>query len=333
MRVFLVLCSVLLFGTLCLAQQRKSLEGTMSDRPLVHDPSIVPCGDTTYVFGTGHGVSQLFTTDMHTWHYGRQCLDTLPRWVYERLPRASMHVWAPDVIYYGGQWHMFYCCSAFGKNTSVIGHAVSPTLNQQSSAYGWKDRGMIVQSVPGRDYWNAIDPNIVVDYDGMPWMTFGSFWGGIKLVRLNYNLDGIAYPEEWYDLAVRHPKAKRMLENAIEAPYIFKHDGYYYLFVSIDYCCRGKESTYRVVVGRSQKVSGPYVDHNNVPMTEGGGLLVAEGDKKEWSAMGHCSVATVGGRDILALHAYDMQTGHSYLLTPQIEWDKDGWPKVVMSSK
>lgn len=310
------------------AQPRHPHKLQPTTTPWAHDPSIVPCGDTTYVFCTGMGIGQLYSTDMKAWHYGHPVLDTLPNWVYEKLPQATMHVWAPDVIYRKGEWHIFYCCSVFGKNTSVIGHAVNKTLNQESPAYKWEDRGMILQSVPGRDEWNAIDPNIVVDENDVPWMTFGSFWGGIKLVRLKDDLSGVAYPEEWRTLAVRFPKELRMKENAIEAPYIFKHDGWYYLFVSQDYCCQGLNSTYKVVVGRSKSVTGPFVDANEVKMTDGGGTLVAEGDKVKWQAMGHNSIATVKGQDRVAIHAYDIKDGRPILQTPLVEWDKDGWPHL-----
>jgi len=113
--------------------------------------------------------------------------------------------------------------------------------------YHWEDKGKLIQSFPGRDMWNAIDPNLVIDSAGTPWLTFGSFWEGIKLVRLNPDLVSIAQPEEWHTIAQR-PRDFSTPDTsagtaAIEAPFIFRHKGYYYLFVSYDYCCRAEKST------------------------------------------------------------------------------------------
>src|SRR5258708_38805097 len=121
-------------------------------------------------------------------------------------------------------------------------------------------------------------------------MVFGSFWNGIKIVKLDSTLTAIAQPERWYTVAARsrNPVLPDSVagDAAIEGPFIFKHDSYYYLFVSFDYCCRGEKSTYKVMVGRSEKVQGPYVDRDGVPMNLGGGSLVVEGNK-EWNGAGH----------------------------------------------
>src|SRR5699024_8750474 len=147
--------------------------------------------------------------------------------------------------------------SAFGKNTSAIGLAINQTLDEHRSDYHWEDQGIIVRSIPGRDMWNAIDPQLIIDEEGDPWLDFGSFWEGIKLVKLKSDLTGIAQPESWFTIASR----KRTFgisdtlpgDAAIEAPYIFYYKGYYYLFVSYDYCCRGSNSNYKIMVGRSKK--------------------------------------------------------------------------------
>ena len=112
----------------------------------------------------------------------------------------------------------------------------------------------------------------------------------------------------------------------MEAPFIFRHGGHYYLFVSYDLCCRGKNSTYNVVVGRADKVMGPYVDKDGVPLMQGGGTLVAKGDER-YSGMGHCAVVTFDGQDYMFLHGYDGQADYrSKLLVGKISWTPDGWP-------
>ena len=194
------------------------------------------------------------------------------------------------------------------------------------------DHGIVVRSVPNRDLWNAIDPNIVFDEDGTPWMTFGSFWEGLKLVKLDPSMLSIAQPEEWHTVARRERSFELADANpgdaALEAPFIFKKDGWYYLFLSWDLCCRGENSTYKVVVGRSRDVAGPYFDKEGKNLFHGGGSLVIQGNDN-WYGAGHCSVYTFDDKDYLFLHAYDASDeGHSKLKIRPIWWSAEGWPFV-----
>ena len=188
----------------------------------------------------------------------------------------------------------------------------------------WKAEGVLVSSREGRDNWNAIDPNFVIDDNGEPWLTFGSFWDGIQLVKLDSTMH-IAKGQKMKTIARR--KHVNTMENPIEAPFIFKHGGYYYLFVSWDYCCQGMKSSYKVVVGRSRNVEGPYLDSNSKDMADLGGTLVIEGDKKEFEAAGHCSAYSFQGKDYFLCHGYSVALkGASILICKEISWTEDGWP-------
>lgn len=299
--------------------------------PSVHDPVMIRQDSVYYLFSTGVGVSVLSSTDMKTWKREPSVFAQAPQWAVELIPGFRGHIWAPDVIWHEGRFHLFYSCSAFGKNTSAIGHASTPTLHPSDSLYGWTDHGMIVQSVPGRDFWNAIDANVIIDEEQVPWMNFGSFWDGIKMVKLTPDMGCVAKPEVWRTLARKKtPESSLKGDNAIEAPFIFKKGDYYYLFVSHDYCCRGKESTYKIVVGRSKHVSGPYIDHEGVRMEHGGGTLVAAGNE-QYAGVGHCAAYTFDGVDYLVAHGYSLPDGgNSKLVIRRIEWDEEGWPVVVL---
>ena len=131
-------------------------------------------------------------------------------------------------------------------------------LTHLTKNFKWVDHGKVIQSVPGRDLWNAIDPNLAWDEKQQPWLVFGSFWSGMKLVKLSPTLDKVAQPEEWKTVSKRPRDFKVDDENAgddgaVEAPFIFKKNNFYYLFVSFDFCCRGLKSTYKIMVGRNQK--------------------------------------------------------------------------------
>ena len=256
----------------------------------------------------------------------------IPAWTHDSVPGFETHIWAPDVVKYRGKWYMGYSCSTFGKNTSAIGLLSNKCLSDKD---GWKDEGCIVASRGNRDNWNAIDPNFIIDEKGKPWMTWGSFWDGIQLIPL----DKTMHPKKGakpQTIARRHavgdasaepnPTSKFAGANAIEAPFIMRHGGYYYLFVSWDYCCRGIKSNYRVAVGRSKNVSGPYLDRDGKPMLEGGGTLLLEGDKKEYEALGHCSAYSFSDGDVFFCHGYSVaKNGASILVQKRIHWTEDGW--------
>lgn len=309
------------------AQQEKT-----TDSPFVHDPVMARQNDTYYLFATGEGITVMSSKDLKTWKFEKPVFPEAPRWATEAIKGYNGHTWAPDIIYHNGLYHLFYSCSAFGKNTSAIGHATNPTLNPEDPQFKWTDHGKVIQSVPNRDMWNAIDPHIIIDENGTPWMSFGSFWDGIKMVRLTDNLTEVAQPEEWYSLCSRRrlsgPDDKNPGDGAVEAPFIFRHEGYYYLFVSFDYCCRGLQSNYKIMVGRSKTVTGPYLDKDGKPMMSGGGTLVAEGNK-DYAGIGHNAVYRIDGKDYLICHAYSIaEDGAPKLIVKTIDWTEDGWPTL-----
>ncbi len=270
--------------------------------------------------------------DMIEWKPEKAPLDPIPEWPKKPVPAYGGHTWAPDIIKVGDKWYLYYSCSTFYKNISAIGVAVNSTLNPDSPDYKWKDLGMVIMSQPGVNDWNAIDPNVIIDKKGRPWLTFGSFWDGIQLVQLKKDMKTpvgepktIARRRNPASVAHLQPTANN---NAIEAPFITYHDGYYYLFASHDFCCKGLSSNYKTVVGRSKNVTGPYLDKEGKDMAATGGtLLVGESDK--YSGVGHCSVYEFDGKWYIAAHAYDKSRhGASKLFLREIRWD-DGWPVIL----
>jgi arabinan endo-1,5-alpha-L-arabinosidase len=298
---------------------------------VVHDPVMIKQNDTYYLFCTGNGISVFSSPDMKSWKKEKPVFDAAPEWAVKTIPGYKGHTWAPDITYHNGVYYLYYSVSAFGKNTSCIGLATNTTLDASDKNFKWVDHGKVIQSVPGRDLWNAIDPNLAFDDNHTPWLVFGSFWSGLKLVKLDNDLSKPAQPEAWYTVSKRPRDFKVKDEDpgpgAVEAPFIFKKNGYYYLFASFDFCCRGKESTYKIVVGRSKDLSGPYVDKEGIAMDQGGGSLVLEGDNR-WAGLGHNSAYTFDGKDYLVFHAYDTNDGGKpKLRIEEMEW-ADSWPVV-----
>ncbi len=312
-----------------------AIGGKLGAQPIdirVHDPVLIRQDSFYYLFHTGRGISQWRSKDLRQWERLEPVFAEAPAWTEQVVPgfRQRNHIWAPDVLFYRGRYYLFYSISAFAKNTSAIGVATNLTLNPADPAYRWEDHGPVVRSVPGRDMWNAIDPNVVFDEKGQPWLVFGSFWLGIKLVRLDTSLTRLAEPQEWYTVAAR-PRTMTLDERdpgdgAIEAPFLFRKGDFFYLFVSWDYCCRGVRSNYKIVVGRARDIRGPYLDREGRDMRQGGGTLVLEGNER-WPGVGHCAVYTFEGRDFLVFHGYDrLDEGRPKLWILPLLWDSEGWP-------
>lgn len=307
--------------TLCSKAQQTA--GTM-----VHDPVIIKQDSVYYIFCTGRGINVFSSVDLKNWKRESPVFDSLP-WGVQAVPGFTNHIWAPDISYHNGLYYLYYSVSAFGKNTSCIGVATNPTLHPQQPGFHWTDHGKVIESIPGRDMWNAIDPNLATDESGQPWLVFGSFWNGIKMAKLDTSRLSVAQPQQWYSLASRKRECvadSAAGNGAIEAPFVYKKDNYYYLFVSFDLCCRAEKSTYKIMVGRSTKITGPYVDKNGVPMLQGGGSLVLQGNA-QWYGVGHNAVASFNGTDYIVFHGYDaLDKAKPKLRIEKLDWDPTGWP-------
>jgi arabinan endo-1,5-alpha-L-arabinosidase len=319
------------------AQRVLPLEGDIGH---VHDPSIIKERDIWYIFSTATGpqegqVPVRCSKDLLSWAVCGQVFSQIPDWIKSESPKTR-DLWAPDISYFAGEYHLYYVFSVFGRNTSGIALATNKTLDTSSLDFHWVDRGLVLRS-RAEDDFNAIDPNLVFDNRGRAWLSFGSFWTGIKIRRIDPKTGLLSAKDTTlYSLAKRmrpeNPPADRsnLPSNwqAIEAPFIVKHDKFYYLFVSFDFCCRGVNSNYKTMVGRSRKVTGPYLDADGKSMLEGGGTCLLLGNDR-WVGPGGESVLQQKDGDIIVFHAYDAKTGIASLQISTIYW-KEGWPHAAL---
>jgi len=312
----------------------------------VHDPVMIKQGDTYYLFCTGMGISCWSSKDLKSWKREKPVFSEPPAWAVEAVPGFKGHIWAPDISYYNGLYYLYYSVSAFGKNTSCIGLVTTPSLDPSDSlSHRWTDHGKIIQSYPGKTNWNAIDPNLITGGNGDAYLAFGSFWDGLKMVKLSHDRMSLAEDAAGIPTIASRKKAPSPQNppavsgnppdaggNAIEAPFIFKKGKYYYLFASIDYCCKGVNSTYKMIVGRSANVKGPYLDKLGADMAQAGGTLLLEGNK-DWHGVGHNGICSDGKTDYIIFHAYDAaDNGKPKLRIETLVWNK-GWPEVHPSAK
>jgi len=348
MKQFRVVCWFSLIVLVNAALGQTSPEATphaisvSGDIEYTHDPSIAKDGDTWYLFSTASGPNRKgelpirCSEDLHRWTVCGSVFDQIPQWIKQQSPETK-ELWAPDISFINGEYRLYYAFSVFGKNTSGIALMTNKTLNPKNPDFHWVDRGLVLSSRL-EDNFNAIDPNLIVDEKGEPWLSFGSFWTGIKMRKIDLKT-GLLSSEDTklYSLAARKrpqnppPDPPGLPGNwqAIEAPFIVHHGDFYYLFVSFDLCCRGRKSTYKTMVGRSRTVTGPYVDANGIAMLEGGGTPLLVGNAR-WFGPGGESILQQAGEDIIVFHAYDSGTGHPYLQISSIAWVHD-WPEATLN--
>ena len=288
----------------------------------IHDPStILHRAGRYWCFSTGTGIQVQSSTNLREWRLEPPLFAKLPEWFREAVPEHRDHLWAPDLIERDGKYFVYYSVSTFGKQTSAIGLASSPTLDPQAADFGWTDEGLVVRTDDSGKYdHNAIDPSVLAAPDGTLWLAYGSYWTGIKLVELDPATGKRKDPDgPIYALASK---------SEIEAATLWHHDGCYYLFVNWGHCCRGVNSTYEIRVGRSREVTGPYVDKRGVDLREGGGAPVLATRGKAIGP-GHAGIFAHEGRQMLSYHYYagDRQ-GLPQLGVNRLSWDADGWPQV-----
>ncbi len=313
----------------CTIPERLTPTGNIS----VHDPAVIKQGDTYYLFCTGGdrrgNIIPIRTSkDMIHWQRAGSVFDRLPDWVQTVVPQANGS-WAPDISYFNDEYHLYYSVSTFGKNISAIGLATNVTLDIESPDYKWIDHGLVVKSGDRNDNFNAIDANLVYENANSVWLCWGSFWGGIMMREIDSETGMFkASNPTMYNLCARPRNSEHVsppVEGAVEAPFIVKHGKWWYLFVSADFCCRGVDSNYNVIVGRSDRITGPYLDKNGVDMRNGGGTEILQAATENWRGVGHQAIYSENGTDYIFCHAYNGRNGRPSLQISTICW-LEGWP-------
>ncbi|MEV4412832.1 family 43 glycosylhydrolase [Catellatospora sp. NPDC049609] len=293
------------------------LPGRVAGDVGTHDPTVVKKPDGTYILAaTGFNLSLKTSSDRITWRNAGAVWPNGASWT-TTYTNGDRNLWAPDISYRNGQYWLYYSASSFGSQRSAIFLATSPT----GASGSWTHRGLVIESSTAVNY-NAIDPNPIVDDSGNWWLTFGSFWSGLKLIRLD-NTTGLRSTS---DTQVRSLVSRPNAGGAVEAPHVVKHGGYYYMWMSFDRCCQGAASTYRIMVGRATSVTGPYVDRNGTALTSGGGTQVLAGHGSIHGP-GHQAVLQDTDGEHLVYHYY-ADNGASLLGINRIGYDAAGWPYV-----
>jgi arabinan endo-1,5-alpha-L-arabinosidase len=298
------------------------------------DPAVIRGKDGYwYAYGTsdplreGEGMRHLLpisrSTDLVSWEYVGDAFTeaTLPTWA-DTSQGASL--WAPDIRYVDGQYRLYYVVTetTLGSGSSAIGVATAPTPTGP-----WTDSGDPVVDPRPAGQWN-FDPSLVVGPDGVEYLFYGSYYGGIWVTELSE--DGTE--------AVGTP-IQVAIDNKYEGAFVMWHDGYWYIFMSSANCCAGPTTGYSVHVARSEAITGPYVDQQGISILQSraGGTPILAPNGNTWIGTGHNTVVTdLAGQDWIIYHAIDRTDPYldgtsgineRPMLLDRLDW-VDGWPTV-----
>ena len=301
----------------------------------IHDPTIERFEDAYYVYSSSALGSFYRSTDLISWQASGAVFEQMPDWLLNEIPEAD-HIGAPDISYYQGRYLLFYQSHISDTCNAATGLATNTVLDPQHPDYAWVDHGLILRSKPfydgvpiycGNDdaTFNAIDAQFFVDEQDTPWLVFGSTIGGIKLIRLDPETLKPAEDAAYITLAQRWLLQE---DPIIEAPFITFRDGYYYLFMSFNHCCIYDDTSYQMRVGRSEDVTGPYLDQQGWPLYLGGGSLLIENDPP-FIATGHGDILQTDNQHWLVHHAKLPAKDHlAHLQIRALDWTEDHWPTV-----
>lgn len=288
----------------------------------VHDPVMIKENGRYYVFSTGPGISIKTSDDGKVWHKAGSVFkkDSLPQWHRSDIPEQDGHLWAPDIHYRNGLYHLYYSVSAWMNFNSSIGYATNVTLDVNSPDYKWIDRGKVVDFRNGGEGVNVIDPNVFVETNGTPWLLYGSYKSGLRMSQLDENT-GYLKDSSNVDRIT-------LTTSLGEGVFLLKDKDFYYIFASRGKCCSGAESTYNVVMGRSKSLEGPYLDKSGRSWVENYSSQLMLGDDKE-PGRGHNGFFYEDGVTYIVYHAYTMSKGGASMLNIKpLYVGSDGWPTL-----
>jgi arabinan endo-1,5-alpha-L-arabinosidase len=305
MKIHILATAVLLTAAVpaLLSQGPSGYAPALNGEPFIHDPSTLAFSDGKwFTFGTGGG--GLISEDGWTWHSGAA------------RPGGGV---APDVIKIGDRYYMSYAKGGGGMSG---GHASNvyvmwtKSLDPKSPDFKFNDETLVASS-DGVEDCDAIDPSFLLDPTTKRlWLTYGTFFGNIRLVELD--------PKTGKRVA-----GNRALDIAIdmEATDLIYRDGWYYLLGTHGTCCDGANSTYNIRATRSKNVTGPYVDNIGLDALKGGGKLVVSAGGR-FVGPGHFgrTVLEDGVEKFSCHYEADLdRSGRSVLDIRPLLW-KNGWP-------
>lgn len=288
------------------------------------DPTVIRTDEGFYLYATqtnSYWIPIYFSKDLVNWEFKRSAFRKATRPTEDVLPGGGAF-WAPEIRYINGKYVLYFSWAKWGDG-SISYTAVATSDSPVGDFLNAKP--LLITDDFGS---NCID-QFYYEEDSKKYMFVGSF-NGIYVTELTD--DGLSVKRG----ADGKPVLKKQVcGRAFEGTNIYKKGKYYYLFASINNCCpnNGMDSKYKVVVGRSENLLGPYVDRKGKDMLDNSWELVLEGDGETFFGPGHNSIIIPddAGTDWMIYHSYVKENGAvggRLGMLDRIVWSADGWPTI-----
>ncbi|MCQ2182654.1 MAG: family 43 glycosylhydrolase [Bacteroidales bacterium] len=260
------------------------------------DPSVVRDGEDFYMTHS----SFTYYPGLLVWH-SRDLVNWEP--VSRAVTDQDYSIFAPEICKVGDKFYIYYPTSAGANYVVMADKAEGP----------WSE--------PVKIDVRGIDPGHVYAEDGKQYLYTNNGYcieltdDGLAAAGENRKLyDGWQFPAEWETEGFW-----------LEAPKLFRKDGYFYL-VTAEGGTAGPATSHMCVVARSKSALGPW---ENSPYNP---LVHTYSVDEEWWSKGHGTIFDdADGNWYIVYHSY--RNGYHTLgrttIIESIEWTEDGWPKLA----
>ena len=283
------------------------------------DPTVIRTEDGFYLYATQtdkYWVPIYFSKDLVNWEFKRTAFRNATK---PQIPGGGAF-WAPEIRHINGKYVLYFSWAKWGD-----GDASYTAVATSDSPLG--DFVNSKELLTKEDFGSNCIDQFYYEEDNKKYMFVGSF-NGIYVTELTD--DGLSVKRNENGTPTLK---KQVCGKAFEGTNIYKKNGYYYLFASINNCCDGERSRYKVVVGRSQDLLGPYLDKSGKDMINNAWELVLEGDGQKFYGPGHNSIIVQddAGTDWMIYHSYVKENGEvggRLGMLDRVLWTEDGWPYI-----
>ena len=283
------------------------------------DPTVIRTEDGFYLYATQtdkYWVPIYFSKDLVNWEFKRTAFRNATK---PQIPGGGAF-WAPEIRHINGKYVLYFSWAKWGD-----GDASYTAVATSDSPLG--DFVNSKELLTKEDFGSNCIDQFYYEEDNKKYMFVGSF-NGIYVTELTD--DGLSVKRNENGTPTLK---KQVCGKAFEGTNIYKKNGYYYLFASINNCCDGERSRYKVVVGRSQDLLGPYLDKSGKDMINNAWELVLEGDGQKFFGPGHNSIIVQddAGTDWMIYHSYVKENGEvggRLGMLDRVLWTEDGWPYI-----
>jgi len=272
-----------------IGQKPESYEwnGSLARNPVLPgyfaDPCVRKFGDTYYLYVTPDG-----------WDVGKGpfCIWTSKDFVHWKSHKSNWPTtdfkWAPSLVEKDGRYYMYT------QTPCMVWGAVADTPLGPWKSLAPEGLPIILDQTPKGSI--VLDGECFIDTDGQIYMWYSTWWTPTlaKLKNDMHTIDG--QPRQYFkSVTTPNPEPGYTVQGCMEAPYMLKRNGVYYLMYSNNFC---QDHTYQVEYSVAPTPWGPFTYGKNNPILSTNADDTVDGP-------GHHSILEDNGKVYIVYHRHD----------------------------